>query len=172
MYSPRPAAGAGGSSGTADEKPRVPRYLLGGVDTPQGVCEVAVMNGTAVLFPELERTENEAKRAGLLERWRNFGTLAEQFGGLAPQAFVDELLGVSRQRVHQLVEQGHLEQVDFMGTKWISARSLTDWINHPKQAGTGGGRGRSRPSKWRQFVFTAKTSLAELGAVIPDEWVE
>ena len=153
------------------EEPVAPSPPLGGVDTAQGVCEVSAMNGTALLFPELERRQDDLKRAGLLERWRNFGTLADQFGGLAPQAFVDELLGVSRQRVSDLVRQGHLEQVDFMGTKWISARSLADWINHPMQPGAGG-RGRARPSKWRQFVFTAKTSLAELGAIVPDEWVE
>lgn len=170
MYSQRPAAGAGGWTGTAEVEPVAPSQPPT-IDTHQGVCEVSGMNGTALLFPELERKTNEAKRAGLLERWRNFGQLAESFGGLAPQAFVHELLGVSRQRVHQLVASGHLEQVDFMGTKWISARSLTDWINNPLQGGEGG-RGRSRPSKWRQFVFDAKTSLAELGAIIPDEWVE
>jgi len=153
------------------EEPVAPNPPRAGVDTLQGVCEVPGMNGTALLFPELERRQDELQKAGLLERWRNFGTLAEQFGGLAPQAFVNELLGVSRQRVHDLVKSGHLEQVDFMGTKWISARSLTDWINNPLKAG-GGGRGRPRPSKWRQFVFTAKTSLAELGAIVPDEWVD
>jgi hypothetical protein len=128
------------------------------------------MNGTALLFPELERRSSELKQVGLLERWRNFGKLAEQFGGLAPQAFVHELLDVSRQRVHDLVKNGHLEQVDFMGTKWISGRSLADWINNPKK--TGGGRANKRPSKWREWVFGAKTSLAEFGAIIPDHWVE
>lgn len=130
------------------------------------------VNGTAILFPELQRTDAESKRAGLLERWRHFGVLAESFGGLAPQAFVHELLGVSRQRVHELVQKGHLEQVDFIGTKWISARSLHDWINNPMTGGgTGSGR-HQRPSKWKRLVFDAKTSLAELGAIIPDEWVE
>jgi hypothetical protein len=132
----------------------------------EGVC----VNGTAILFPELQRTDSELKRVGLLERWRHFGALAESFGGLAPQAFVHELLGVSRQRVHELIQNGHLEQVDFIGTKWISARSLHDWINDPR--GHGGGAKNKRPSKWKKLVFDAKTSLAELGAVIPDDWVE
>jgi len=129
------------------------------------------MNGTALLFPELERRQSDLKRVGLLERWRNFGTLAEEFGGLAPQMAVDELLGVSRQRVSELVKQGHLEQVDFMGTKWISGRSLLEWINTPMKAGQGG-RGRARPSMWKKWVFGAKCALAEFGAAIPDEWAE
>lgn len=170
MYSQRPLAGAGGSTGTADERPPVPRYLLGGVDTPQGVCELASMNGTALLFPELNRSDLEEKRLGLLERWRIFGKLAEDFGGLAPQNFVDDLLGVSRQRVGDLIRDGHLEQVDFLGSKWVSGRSLRAWIDNPKK--TGGGRGNKRPSMWTQVVFDAKTSLAELGAIVPDHWVE
>ena len=157
-------------TGSTYSNPRVPSQPIE-VDAPQQVCNGASVNGTALLFPELERRQSEMKRAGLLERWRKFGSLAAQFGGLAPQGLVNELLGVSRQRVHELVKQGHLEQVDFMGTKWISARSLTDWINNPLKAG-GGGKGRPRPSKWRQFVFDTKTSLAELGAIIPDDWVQ
>jgi hypothetical protein len=169
MYSQTAAAGAGGVAGTADEEPRVPRYPLGRVDAAQGVCDLPEMNGTALLFPELNRSDIEEKRLGLLERWRVFGKLAEEFGGLAPQAFVDDLLGVSRQRVRDLIEAGHLEQVDFLGTKWVSGRSLRSWMDNPHKVG--GGRGNKRPSMWKQVVFDAKTSLAELGAVIPDHWV-
>lgn len=163
--------GAGGLSGTASQEPRVPSPPSS-FDSHHGVCEGSAMNGTALLFPELERTSNETKRVGFLERWRNFGKLSDQFGGLAPQAFVHELLGCSRQRVHQLVDNGHLEQVDFMGTKWISARSLTDWMNTPMTGGGSGSGRHQRPSKWNRLVFDAKTVLAELGAKIPEDWVE
>lgn len=140
------------------------------VDSAQGVCHRFAMNGTALLFPELNRDDIEEKRLGLLERWRAFGTLAEEFGGLAPQAFVNDLLGVSRQRVADLIREGHLEQVDFIGTKWVSGRSLRAWMNSPRKSG--GGRSNKRPPMWKQVVFDAKSSLAELGAIIPDHWVE
>jgi len=169
MYRQPITAGAGGWIGTDELEPVVPSQPLK-VDSVQGVCDLPEMNGTALLFPELERRSSELKQVGLLERWRSFGKLAEQFGGLAPQAFVHELLDVSRQRVHELVKNGHLEQVDFMGTKWISGRSLSEWINNPRKLG--GGRANKRPSKWREWVFGAKTSLAEFGAIIPDHWVE
>lgn len=169
MYSQAPAAGAGGWTGTADGKPVAPSQPLR-VDSSQGVCDLSGVNGTALLFPELNRSDIEEKRLGLLERWRVFGKLAEDFGGLAPQAFVDDLLGVSRQRVADLIRDGHLEQVDFLGTKWVSGRSLRAWMDTPKK--TGGGRGNKRPSMWKQVVFDAKTSLAELGAIIPDHWVD
>jgi hypothetical protein len=168
MYSQTLAAGAGGVAGTIDGEPVAPSQPLK-VDSAQGVCDLPDMNGTALLFPELNRSDIEEKRLGLLERWRVFGKLAEEFGGLAPQAFVDDLLGVSRQRVRDLIEAGHLEQVDFLGTKWVSGRSLRSWMDNPHKVG--GGRGNKRPSMWKQVVFDAKTSLAELGAVIPDHWV-
>jgi hypothetical protein len=141
------------------------------VDSAQGVCDRSDMNdtATALLFPELNRTDIEEKRLGLLERWRMFGRLAEEFDGLAPQAFVNDLLGVSRQRVADLIKEGHLEQVDFIGSKWVSGRSLKTWMSSPRK--TGGGRSNKRPPMWKQVVFDAKTSLAELGAIIPDHWV-
>ena len=165
-----PAAGAGGWIGTTDGKPRVPSQPLK-VDSAQGVCHLDLVNGHAaeLLFPELNRSDIEEKRLGLLERWRLFGKLADEFGGLAPQAFVDDLLGVSRQRVGDLIREGHLEQVEFIGTKWVSGRSLRAWMNDPKTHG--GGRSNKRPPMWKQVVFDAKSSLAELGAIIPDEWV-
>jgi hypothetical protein len=152
------------------EEPVAPNPPLGWVDTTQGVCELPNMTGTALLFPELNRNDIEEKRLGLLERWQAFGRLAEEFGGLAPQAFVDDLLGVSRQRVGDLIREGHLEQIDFIGTKWVSGRSLRAWMNTPKTHG--GGRANKRPPMWKQVVFDAKTSLAELGAIIPDHWVD
>ncbi len=169
MYSQASAAGAGGLAGTADDEPRVPSQPLR-VDAAQGVCELAVMSGTALLFPELNRSDIEEKRLGLLERWRMFGRLADEFEGLTPQAFVADLLDVSRQRVHELITDGHLEQVDFIGTKWVSGRSLKAWMNNPRKSG--GGRANKRPRMWKQVVFDAKTSFAEFGAIIPDHWVE
>lgn len=164
------AAGVGGCNRIERTETRAPLATLWGVDDAQGVCESSFVNGTALLFPELNRTDIEEKRLGLLERWRMFGKLAEEFGGLAPQSFVDDLLGVSRQRVRDLIEAGHLEQVDFIGTKWVSGRSLRAWMDKPMKVG--GGRGHKRPALWKQVVFDAKTSLAEIGAIIPDHWVE
>lgn len=171
MYSGRFAAGAGGLGGPHDGKAVRPSPPLGRVDAAQGVCDLRQMNdgATALLFPELNRTDLEEKRLGLLERWRLFGRLADEFGGLAPQAFVDDLLGLSRQRVRELIVDGHLEQVDFIGTKWVSGRSLKAWMDNPKKSG--GGRSNKRLPMWKQVVFDAKTSLAELGAIIPDHWV-
>ena len=169
MYSQASSAGAGGCCGAANVGPPVPSQPPS-VDSVQGVCQLAGMNGTAMLFPELNRSDIEEKRLGLLERWRIFGKLSEEFGGLAPQNCVDDLLGVSRQRVHDLIGDGHLEQVDFLGSKWVSGRSLKLWMDSPRKSG--GGRGNKRPSMWNRVVFDAKTSLAELGAIVPDHWVE
>jgi hypothetical protein len=57
---------------------------------------------------------------GILADMREFKRIAKLQGGLVPQSAAATALGVSRQRVHQLVTEGTLSHWTFYGMKWLS----------------------------------------------------
>jgi hypothetical protein len=54
---------------------------------------------------------------GVMDDIREFVRLTKLHGGLVPQSAVATILGVTRQRVHQLVEEGTLNHWSFYGMK-------------------------------------------------------
>lgn len=81
--------------------------------------------------------EKEAKSTGIrgmLADVREFAKLTKLHGGLVPMSVVATILGVSRQRVHQLVDEGTFKHWTFYGMKWLSQEEVVSFakLNRPK----------------------------------------
>lgn len=61
--------------------------------------------------------------------------MTDQRGVLLPVPLVHELLGVSAQRVGQILEQGHLERVKIHGRDYIPEDSLVHYVNTERKNG-------------------------------------
>jgi predicted XRE-type DNA-binding protein len=66
---------------------------------------------------------------------REYLRLSKLHGGLLPQSFVATILGVSRQRVHQLVEEGTFSHWTFYGMKWLSQEEVMSFARLNRQQG-------------------------------------
>ena len=81
--------------------------------------------------------DKEAKSTGIrgmLADIREFTKLTKLHGGLVPMSVVATILGVSRQRVHQLVDEGTFKHWTFYGMKWLSPEEVVSFakLNRPK----------------------------------------
>jgi hypothetical protein len=72
---------------------------------------------------------------GILEDVREFVRLTKLHGGLVPQSAVATILGVSRQRVHQLVQEGTFTHWTFYGMKWLSEKEVVSFAKLNRQQG-------------------------------------
>ena len=71
----------------------------------------------------------------LLEMIRGFREISNRDGGLMPFATAAKLLGVSKQRVNDLVTEGTFKPVEFAGKKWLSANQIEEFINLKREPG-------------------------------------
>ena len=71
---------------------------------------------------------------GMLADVQEFTKLTKLHGGLVPMSAVATILGVSRQRVHQLVDEGTFKHWTFYGMKWLSQEEVVSFakLNRPK----------------------------------------
>ena len=70
-----------------------------------------------------------------LDDWREFSRISKLQGGLVPQSVVATILGVSRQRVHQLIEEGTFSHWDFYGKKWLSQEDVVSFAKLNRKTG-------------------------------------
>jgi uncharacterized protein YkwD len=70
-----------------------------------------------------------------LNGWREFSRISKLHGGLVPVSVVSTILGVTRQRVHQLVEEGTFSHWTFYGKKWVSQDEVVAFAKLNRQAG-------------------------------------
>lgn len=75
------------------------------------------------------------KVARFFEFTRRFQGLLEKHGPLYPATMVAKALGVSRQRIYELVEQGYLVQVKVDHHAFISEASVKEWIAQERRGG-------------------------------------
>ena len=71
----------------------------------------------------------------VVETTREFMRIAKLKGGLVPQSVAGTVLGVSRQRVHQLVAEGTLSHWTFYGMNWLSQDEEISFAKLQRQAG-------------------------------------
>ena len=86
-------------------------------------------------------------------------------GGLVPMSAVGTILGVSRQRVHQLADEGTFSVYEFYGMKWLLENEV---VSFGKLNGWRG-KTNSNPAKsrcGRQHENSAKISSRRAGQVI------
>lgn len=87
------------------------------------------------LFPDFPVIESHAAKRSPV---RQLLDASEKHGTLLPQAMVSDALGVSRQRVSQLVAAGQLATVEAAGKTWVPAAALEFFL-------AGGPRKTGRP---------------------------
>lgn len=82
-------------------------------------------------LPKRERS----KLANLWETLKELRVAFHAHGSVVPQVFAAELLGVSRQRVHQMLESGQLESVTVRGLRYVTEDSLVARAQAEKNTG-------------------------------------
>ena len=70
-----------------------------------------------------------------LDQIRAFREMTSRDGGLLPFATAAKLLGVSKQRVNELVAEGTFKPVEFAGKKWLSANQIEEFIKLKREPG-------------------------------------
>ena len=82
-----------------------------------------------------EAKEKQSKIRALVDDTKEFLRISKVGGGLVPQSMVGTILGVSRQRVHQLVSEGVFSHWTFYGMKWLSQDEVVAFGKLHRQAG-------------------------------------
>jgi hypothetical protein len=59
----------------------------------------------------------------------------ERNGSIIPREMVAGLVGLTRQRIHQLIESGDLVQVEIEGHAFVTEDSLVEWLKVERKAG-------------------------------------
>jgi len=72
---------------------------------------------------------------GVIDHTREFFRIVKLHGGLVPMSTVATVLGVSRQRVHQLVGEGTFSHWTFYGMKWLSQKEVVSFAKLNRRAG-------------------------------------
>ena len=89
-------------------------------------------NATAAVTIDLPQRK---VKKGILDVFRNLRAITSREGGLLPFASAASVLGVSKQRVHDLVKEGTLHPIDLLGKRWLSANELESFVKLERQAG-------------------------------------
>ena len=90
------------------------------------------MQAQAEMFAEFPVTAEKTSRKGFL--WRYLELTMEQ-GALVPLRYVDDALGVSKQRVHQLVAGGRLPLIQIGDRKFVPAAALELFLTEDRKTG-------------------------------------
>ena len=77
----------------------------------------------------------KTKLENLWEVLKQAKEIADEKGMLLPSRFAAGLLGVSQQRVSQLMESGKLERVDLRGHPFVTESSVVDYAMSERKAG-------------------------------------
>lgn len=96
------------------------------------------MDIAAKEFPFVEALpKREAKRAlTLWEAFKEFLARCEEHGPLIQPSLAAELLGVSKQRVGQLMDDGRFQIIeDPRGTRLITGKSFVDFCHQERKSG-------------------------------------
>ena|SRR5208282_5425344 len=115
-----------------------------------------VMTTTSIPAPPLAKDKPSKGVSSVLADTKEFMRLLKIKGGLVPQSVVPTILGVSRQRVHQLVEEGTFSYWTFYGMKWLSQDEVISFAKLNRQAG----ENQYKPSR-KQMWKDARETGAE-----------
>ena len=115
------------------------------------------------LFADMP-TPVEVGFTGWQDRLHKLREMSDSYGGLLPRASLHEALGVTKQRVATLCEQGILEVINFCGTQFISGRSLVVYNSDQKAKG---GRGH-KLTRWQGLRIGASIGKAFADVACPE----
>lgn len=101
------------------------------------------------------------------ERAQTLRNLFDTRGGLLPLSACPDVLGISRQRIYQLIDAGSLELVKVESVPFITGRSIEAWeADEGKKAG---GYARRRGGRWSKAVISVKVGSAIADVLVPDK---
>lgn len=77
----------------------------------------------------------KSKLAKLWDHFQEVRAALKDHGMMLPQHYAADLVGVSRQRVHQLVNEGRFTVVEIGGCRYITELSLLEFAKTERAAG-------------------------------------
>ena len=97
------------------------------------------MNNTQAL-DDLSLSESPGSKPkmslkGVIQFLREYRKTLNREGGLLPMTTAAALLGVSKQRVHELIREGTLTPVEACGKKWLSANQVEEFLKLHREPG-------------------------------------
>jgi hypothetical protein len=97
----------------------------------------------------------------VLEGWRGRADAlmkySQERGGLVPQRALPDVLGISRQRVHELVQNQQFEVIKIEGISFVTGRSIDAWEKDADKV-KGGWRSR-RGNVWERTKASVKIGV-------------
>jgi hypothetical protein len=103
------------------------------------------------LFPMPPAMLIDGKGMTAVQRWKLYLEQSEVQGGLIPQAIVPDVLGLSRQRMYDLIEDGRLKVLQLFGLRFITGPSFEAFVLSERKSG--------RPVKNPGNLSLLKTSM-------------
>jgi hypothetical protein len=133
----------------------------------KGVHSVSMQTTAAIqrgLFGEdFEVDAEPVSEGGWRERAQRLMETSQRNGGLVPQRALPDVLGLSRQRVHELVLSGQFEVVKFEGIPFVTGRSIDAWEQDADKS-KGGWRAR-RGTVWQRVAASVAIG-SEVGKAV------
>lgn len=103
---------------------------------------------------ELPKRE-KSRLQQLWERFQEIKAIQDRKGTIVPPIVASELLGISRQRVHELMNEGRFERVEWRGQAFVTERDLLAYAESERKGGRPCG-----PSNMREVVKVAVKGAA------------
>jgi hypothetical protein len=107
---------------------------------------VTTIANTASTSNRLERPKT---KSGVFADIKEFMRIIKLRGGLVPMSAVGTILGMSRQRIHQLADEGTFTVFEFYGMKWLLEEEVVSFGKVKRAAG----ENQHKPSKkqmWKE----------------------
>lgn len=83
-----------------------------------------------------ELPKREKSRLQLFwDRFKEVQALVDRKGTIVPPVVAAELLGISRQRVHELMQGGRLERVEWRGQVFVTEHDLVEFASAERKSG-------------------------------------
>jgi hypothetical protein len=73
--------------------------------------------------------------AWTVREWRKFRQLSSKHGGLTSTTLAAIAIGISRQRVWQLVNSGHLRMFEIMGKQYLACDDVEEFAKLERSSG-------------------------------------
>jgi hypothetical protein len=118
-----------------------------------------MFEATANEFPFVEALPKREKGrvAKAIDQVREFCALQEKHGSLLPALFIVGVLGISRQRVYQLIEGGQLKAVQHHGQWYIPESVFLEFVNTERKNGRPVKLPTSNSELWKNSLAFAKS---------------
>jgi hypothetical protein len=110
------------------------------------------------LFGEDFEVTAEPEAQGWRERAQELIKISQGHGGLVPQSALHHVLGITRQRVHQLVQSGQFEVQRVFDVPFVTGRSIDAWEADADKV-KGGWRSR-RGNVWQRVAASVEIGNA------------